>query len=126
LLYLLQCNLKTATDNFRKRAIIEDVITLLLFIFNFYKPALNREQFITRVTAQNFHLIRPTNPELYLKFSGAKALLEIGVSFTDIFLELIQQHATTLAKGVEHQKNVLETLRYFINGYGDNLEKYLV
>jgi len=71
-------------------------------------------------------LIRPTNPELYLKFSGAKALLEIGVSYTDKFLELIQQHAVTLVKGVEHQKNVLETLRYFINGYGDNLERYLV
>ena len=90
LLYSLQCNLKTATDNFKQRAIIEDVVTLLLYIFNFYKQALNRECFLTRVTSNNFHLIRPTNAELYLKLTAAKTLLEIGVSFTDVFLELIQ------------------------------------
>ena len=47
LLYLLQCNLKTANANFKRKAIMEDVVRLLLFIFNYYKPPLNREQFIT-------------------------------------------------------------------------------
>lgn len=47
LLYLLQCNLKTANANFKRKAIMEDVVKLLLFIFNYYKPPLNREQFIT-------------------------------------------------------------------------------
>ena len=86
LLYLLQCNLKTATANFKRKAIMEDVVRLLLFIFNYYKPPLNRELFITRVTSENFNLIRPTNSELYLKLVAAKTLLEIGVSFTEEFL----------------------------------------
>jgi len=54
------------------------VIKLLLFIFNSYKSALNKEAFITRVTGENFHLIRPTHSELFLKLTAAKALLEIG------------------------------------------------
>lgn len=105
---------------------MEDVVKLLLFIFNYYKPPLNRELFITRVTSENFNLIRPTNPNLYLKLVAAKTLLEIGVSFTDEFLQLIQFHATTLRPNNEHQRNVLETLRYFINGYGENLERHLI
>ena len=43
ILYLLQCNLKTANPNFKRKAIMEDVVKLLLFIFNYYKPPLNRE-----------------------------------------------------------------------------------
>lgn len=78
------------------------------------------------MTSENFNLIRPTNSELYLKLVAAKTLLEIGVSFTDDFLQLIQYHATTLRPSHEHQRNVLETLRYFINGYGENLEKHLI
>lgn len=35
-------------------------------------------------------------------------------------------HATSLADGPDHQRNVLETLRYFINGYDKYLEKYLI
>lgn len=126
LLYLLACNLKTANANFKRKAIMEDVVRLLLYIFNFYKPPLSKEQFITRVNTENFHLIRPTNSELYLKLTAARGLLEIGDNFTDEYLVLIQQHAITLNHGPEFQRNVLEILRYFINSYGEHLERHLI
>ena len=105
---------------------MEDVVRLLLYIFNFYKPPLTRDNFITRVNSENFHLIRPTNSELYLKLTAARALLELGSGFTDDFLVLILEHATNMKHGPEFQRNVLETLRYFINSYGEHLEKHLI
>ena len=57
---------------------------------------------------------------------AATTLLEIGVSFTEEFLTLIQFYATTLRPSHEHQRNVLEILRIFINGYSENLEKQLI
>lgn len=51
---------------------IGEVIRLLLFIYNINKSPLNRESVITRVTGENFYLIKPTQPELYLKLTAAK------------------------------------------------------
>lgn len=62
--------------------------------------------------------MRPYNPETFLKFQANEKLLKLGAAFTDQFLDLIKIHATTLADGPDHQRNALETLRYFINGYG--------
>jgi hypothetical protein len=50
---------------------------------------LKDERFLTRVVAENFHLIYPKNSELYLKLTAAKTLLEVGTHFTDDFLYLI-------------------------------------
>lgn len=84
------------------------------------------ERFLTRVVADNFHLILPKNPELYLKLTAAKTLLEIGTYFREDFLALIDEQATTLKDGVDYQRNVLDVLRYFINGSKEGLEPYLI
>ena len=68
---------------------IGEVIRLLLFIYNINKSPLNRENVITRVTGENFYLIKPMHSELYLKLTAAKALLEIGETFTHDFLVMI-------------------------------------
>lgn len=104
----------------------EDVIKILLLIYDFYKKQLRDERFLTRVVAENFHLIHPKNSELYLKLTAAKTLLEIGTYFTEDFLVLIDEQATTLKDGPEYQRNVLDVLRYFINGSRDGLEPYLI
>ncbi len=52
--------------------------------------------------------------------------MEIGENFPHDFLQLISDQATTLAEGNDYQQNVLEILRYFINGYGENLEHHLI
>ena len=93
---------------------IGEVIQLLLFIFNINKSPLNRENVITvsllcnnlnlqRVTGENFYLIKPNHPELYLKLTAAKALLEIGENFTHEFLVMIHEEATHLNHGSEYQ-----------------------
>ena len=76
--------------------------------------------------AENFHLILPKNSELYLKLTSAKTLLEIGTYFTEDFLQLINDQATTLKDGPDYQRNVLDVLRYFINGSREGLEPYLI
>lgn len=60
-------------------------------------------------------MIKPTHPELYLKLTAAKALLEIGETFTHDFLVMIHEEATHLNHGGEYQQNVLEILKIFIN-----------
>lgn len=67
------------------------MIKILLLIYDFHKKALKDEKFLTRVVAENFHLIHPKNSELYLKLTAAKTLLEIGTYFTEEFLRLIQE-----------------------------------
>ena len=47
-------------------------------------------------------MIYPKNSELYLKLTAAKNLLEVGTHFTDDFLYLIDQQATTLKDGPEY------------------------
>ena len=111
---------------FKTKVIKEDVIKILLLIYDFYKKQLRDERFLTRVVAENFHLIHPKNSELYLKLTAAKTLLEIGTYFTEDFLLLIHEQATTLKDGPEYQRNVLDVLRYFINGSRDGLEPYLI
>lgn len=82
---------------------------------------------MTRVVAQNFHLTLPKNAELYLKLTAAKTLLEIGTFFTEDFLMLVNEQATTLKDGPEYQRSVLDVLRYYINGSNDGrLEPYLI
>ena len=71
-------------------------------------------------------MIKPTHPELYLKLTAARALLEIGENFTYDFLQQIQEEATHLQQSPEYQQNVLEVLKFFINGYGENLENHLI
>lgn len=66
-----------------------EIIRLLLFIYNINKSPLNRESVITRVTGENFYLIKPTQPELFLKLTAAKALLEVGENYTHDFLATI-------------------------------------
>jgi len=63
---------------------------------------------------------------LYLKLTAAKTLLEVGTSFPEDFLLLIQEQATTLKDGPEYQRNVLNVLRYFISGSGDILVPHLI
>lgn len=94
---------------------IGEVIRLLLFIYNFNKSPLNRDAVITKYTSENFYLIKPTQPELYLKLTAAKALLEIGENYTHDFMMMIQEEATHLNQGGEFQQNVLEILKIFIN-----------
>jgi len=55
------------------------------------------------VTGENFYLIKPTHPELYLKLTAAKALLEVGETFTHDFLVMIHEEATHLNNGGEYQ-----------------------
>ncbi len=66
---------------------------------------------------ENYHLMRPYNMETFLKFQANEKLLKLGAAFTDTFLDLMKIHCTTLTEGLDHQRNALETLRYFINGY---------
>ncbi|CDW82512.1 wd g-beta repeat-containing protein [Stylonychia lemnae] len=126
LLQILSIWMKSQGNQFNNKPLISEVIKLLLYIYNINKSALNKENVITRVTGQNFHLIKPTNPELYLKLTAARALLEIGENFTYDFLQLIQEEATHLQQSPEYQQNVLEVLKFFINGYGENLENHLI
>merc|ERR1712166_1722543 len=123
---LLQTQMRAQVPTFKTKVIKEDVIKILLLIYDFYKKQLRDEKFLTRVVAENFHLIHPKNSELYLKLTAAKTLLEIGTYFTDDFLLLIHEQATTLKDGPEYQRNVLDVLRYFINGSRDGLEPYLI
>lgn len=126
LLQLLQTQMRAQVSTFKTNDIKIDVIKILLLIYDFHKKQLRDEQFLTRVVAENFHLIYPKNPELFLKLTAAKTLLEIGTYFTDDFLQVIDEHATTLKDGPEYQWNVLDVLRYFINGSKDALEKHLI
>jgi len=96
---------------------MEDVVRYLLFIFNYYKPQIKREKTFKEVIVDNYHLMRPYNLETFLKFQANEKLLKLGAAFTDKFLDLIKVHAISLQDGTEHQRNVLETLRYFISGY---------
>jgi hypothetical protein len=68
---------------------IGEVIGLLLFIYNINKSPMYHNAVITRVTGENFYLIKPTQPELYLKLTAAKALLEIGENYTHDFLLMV-------------------------------------
>eukprot|EP00347_Sterkiella_histriomuscorum_P013779 403363397 len=126
LLQILSIWMKNQSNQFNNKPLISEVIKLLLYIYNINKSPLNKENVITRVTGQNFHLIKPTHPELYLKLTAARALLEIGENFTYDFLQLIQEEATHLQQSAEYQQNVLEVLKFFINGYGENLENHLI
>jgi hypothetical protein len=47
---------------------MEDVVRLLLFMFNYYKPIVSRDKTFKEVIVDNYHLIRPYNPETFLKF----------------------------------------------------------
>lgn len=75
---------------------------------------------------ENFHLMRPYCSQRFLKFQANDKLLKLGAAFTDSFLDLIKIHAITLVNGPEHQRSVLEILRYFISGYGQLLERYII
>lgn len=59
-------------------------------------------------------------------FMNFRVLLEIGENFTHEYLMMIQEEASHLTYGPEYQQNVLESLKFFINGYGDHLEQYLI
>ena len=64
---------------------------------------------------------------MFLKLTAAKSLLEIGTNYTDDFLKVIDEHATTLKDGPEYQYNVLDVLRYFISSNSrDKLDKHLI
>ena len=118
--------MRAQVPQFQTKVIKEDVIIILLLVYDFYKKQLRDEKFLTRVVAENFHLIHPKNSELYLKLTAAKTLLEIGTYFPEDFLQLIHEEATTQEFGPEYPKNVLDVLRYFINGSKDNLHPYLI
>jgi hypothetical protein len=83
--------MRAQVPTFKTKVIKEDVIKILLLIYDFSKKALRDEKFLTRVVAENFHLIHPKNSELYLKLTAAKTLLEIGSYFTEDFLALINE-----------------------------------
>lgn len=123
---LLQTQMRAKVPTFQTKVIKEDVIKILLRIYDFYKKQLRDEKFLTKVVAENFHLIHPKNSELYLKLTAAKTLLEVGTNFTEDFLKLIHEQATTLREGPEYQKNVLDVLRYFISCSRDTLDAYLI
>lgn len=91
LMQLLQTQMRAQVPTFKTKVIKEDVIKILLLIYDFYKKQLRDERFLTRVVAENFHLIHPKNSELYLKLTAAKTLLEIGTYFTEDFLVLIDE-----------------------------------
>lgn len=76
---------------------MEDVVQLLLVIFNYYKPQISREKTFKDIIVENYHLMRPFNEETFLKFQANEKLLKIGALFTDQFLDLIKVHATSLA-----------------------------
>ena len=54
------------------------------------------------VVAENFHLYKHTNTELNLKLIAMKTLLEIGANYTEAFLGLLKQEATSLASGADY------------------------
>lgn len=60
-------------------------------------------KFLTRVVADQFHLIYPKNADLFLKLTAAKTLLEIATYYTEDFLKVIDEHATSLKDGPEYQ-----------------------
>ena len=126
LMQLLQTQMRARVPTLQIKVIKEDVIKILLRIYDFYKRQLKDERFLTKVVAENFHLIHPKNSELYLKLTAAKTLLEVGTYFTDDFLKLIDDQATSLREGPEYQKNVLDVLRYFISCSRDTLDNYLI
>ena len=47
---------------------MDDVVKMLLFIFNYYKPQISRDKTFKEVIVENYHLIRPYNAETFLKF----------------------------------------------------------
>lgn len=102
LMQLLQTQMRAKVPTFQTKVIKEDVIKILLRIYDFYKKQLRDEKFLTKVVAENFHLIHPKNSELYLKLTAAKTLLEVGTYFTEDFLKLIHEQATTLREGPEY------------------------
>ena len=53
-------------------------------------------------------------------------LFELGVEFTDLFLSLVQKEATSLEKGDDYQRNILEILRQFIVEFGSKLERHVI
>jgi len=81
---------------------------------------------LTRTQARNFFLTCPTNPRLFLKLKLTKSLFELGTSFTDHFLNLVQKEATSLEKGLDYQRNILEFLRQFIVEFGNKLERHVI
>lgn len=62
---------------------MEDVVRLLLFMFNYYKPIVSRDKAFKEVIVDNYHLIRPYNPETFLKFQANEKLLKLGAAYTD-------------------------------------------
>jgi len=91
LMQLLQTQMRAQVPTFKTKVIKEDVIKILLLIYDFHKKQLKDERFLTRVVSQNFHLTHPKNAELFLKLTAAKTLLEIGTFFTEDFLMLIHE-----------------------------------
>ena len=98
----LQFSLKVSPDIFKATATMESVVKLLLQIFNYYKLQMSRDKTFKEVIVENYHLIRPYNPEVFLKFQANEKLLKIGATFTDQFLDMIKVHATSLEHGNEH------------------------
>ena len=101
LLYLLQFNIRTTKDSLALKAQFADMVHLTLQIFNFVQAPIRKDQFIVHVVAENFHLYKHTNSQLNLKLIAMKTLLEIGANYTEPFLALIKQEATSLQYGVE-------------------------
>ncbi len=60
LLQLLSTWMKMQNSQFSSKAMVGEVVRLLLFIYNINKSPLNRDSVITRVTGENFYLIKPT------------------------------------------------------------------
>jgi len=87
---------------FKTKVIKDDVIKILLLVYHFYKKQLKDEKFLTRVVADNFHLIHPKISELYLKLTAAKTLMEMGNYFPEDFLMLMDEQATSLKDGPEY------------------------
>ena len=84
------------------KSVNNEIIILLLYIYNINKQPLRNDTVITRVTGENFYLIKPTKPELYLKLTAAKTLLEIGAHNPHDFLAAVQDEAITLNKGADY------------------------
>ena len=61
LMHLLQTQIRAKVPTFKTKVIKEDVIKILLLIYDFHKKQLKDEKFLTRVVADNFHLIYPKN-----------------------------------------------------------------
>ena len=72
LLQLISTGMKIYHMTYKNTKILEDIIKLLLAIFNSYKPPINVENFITRIAEENYHLIKPAHPDLFLKLTAAK------------------------------------------------------